>query len=181
MADINSRKDEYVRSLSEVKTNPLPPNIMAGCIYWETDENDATDWMESLNEDDIGDWESLDDKVIIEKFGEPGANYARTEANKDLAEYWPCAVYTKDESNGTAVVRIFQNPTAETTKWISMEIPRLLTDYPMESIKFFHGPYKSDQHLPNAFRHHVGLPDDLIPDHWKEEENDGSSACATSN
>lgn len=54
--------------------------------------------------------------------------------------------------------------------------PRLLTDYPMESIKFFHGPYKSDQHLPNA----LCDADDLIPDHWKEEE-DGSSTCATSN
>lgn len=157
---------------------------MAGCIYWETEENHVTDWIESLkNEDDIEDWESLDDDVIIEKFGQPGTDYTGTGAhgNKDLAEYWPCAVYTKDESNRTAVVRIFQNPTMEMTKWISMEIPRLLTDYPMESIMFFHGPYKSDQHLPNAFRHHIGLPDDLIPDHWKDEDEDGSSTCANSN
>ena len=139
-----------------------------------------TNWIESLNEDDIEDTESLDDEIIIEKFGQHGANYTHTDANKDLAEYWPCAVYTKDESNQTAVVRIFQSPSMEMTKWMSAEIPRLLTDYPMESIKFFHGPYKSDQHLPNAFRRHIGLSDDLIPDHWKEEE-DGSSTCATSN
>ena len=153
---------------------------MTGCVYWETGDEDETDWVESIDEDDIEDWKSLDDETILELFGRPGTDYTGAQENKEFAEYWPCAVYMKDESNGTAVVRIFQSPSNDETEWDSMGIPRFLTDYPMESIKFFHGPYKSDQHLPSAFRHHVGLPDDLVPDHWKETSagGDAESVCA---
>ena len=155
---------------------------MTGCIYWEPDEDDEADWVESIDEDDIEDWKSLDDDGILELFGRPGSEYTGTHKNKEFAEYWPCAVYMKDESDQTAVVRIFQSPSNEETEWDSMGIPRFLTGYPLESIMFFHGLYKSDQHLPHAFRHHIGLRDEIIPDHWKETAvGDASSVCVDSN
>ena len=55
VADILDRKEDFIRTISEEKTNPLPANIMTGCIYWETD--DVDEWVESIGEDDVEDWE----------------------------------------------------------------------------------------------------------------------------
>ena len=33
-------------------------------------------------------------------------------------------------------------------------------------IKFFVGPYSSDQYMKGAFRHHIGVPNDLWPVQW---------------
>ena len=35
-------------------------------------------------------------------------------------------------------------------------------------ISFAMKPYSSDQHLPGAFRHHIGVHDDLWPERWKD-------------
>ena len=35
-------------------------------------------------------------------------------------------------------------------------------------ISFAMKPYSSDQHLPGAFRHHIGVHDDLWPEQWKD-------------
>jgi hypothetical protein len=40
-------------------------------------------------------------------------------------------------------------------------------DYPPASVRYFTKPYKSDQHLPGAFRHPIEIRDDLFPEQWK--------------
>jgi hypothetical protein len=30
--------------------------------------------------------------------------------------------------------------------------------------------YTTDQHLENAFRHEIGIPDAIFPDQWKDDE-----------
>ena len=146
VTDILDRKEDFIRTITEEKTNPLPANIMTGCIYWETD--DVDEWVESIGEDDVEDWKLHDDETIL-----------------------------KDEASRTAVVRIYQTPSAEDTDWGIEDIPRFLTDYPMSSISLFQRPYKSDQHLPNAFRHHIGLHDDLFPEQWKTQTNAATPVC----
>ena len=175
VAEILDKKEDFIRTITEEKTNPLPANIMTGCIYWETDE--LGEWLESIKEGDVEDWKEYDDETILEKFGQPGNKFADTEEGKPFAEFWPCGVYVKDEASQTAVVRIFQTPHAEDTHWGSENIPRFLTDYPLSSISLFQRPYKSDQHLPNAFRHHIGLPDDLFPEQWKTHANAANPVC----
>jgi hypothetical protein len=32
---------------------------------------------------------------------------------------------------------------------------------------FFVKPFAADQHLPGAFRHPLGIRDELFPEHWK--------------
>ena len=46
---------------------------------------------------------------------------------------------------------------------------------PREAIRFYNLPGTSDIHLPKAFRQPIGLPDDMLPDQWRnvEEEEDG--------
>ena len=48
---------------------------------------------------------------------------------------------------------------------------RILKDFPRASIRHFYLPYKSDLHLPNAFRHHMELKDDIFPKHWQNKQS----------
>jgi hypothetical protein len=41
------------------------------------------------------------------------------------------------------------------------------TDVPRSAIHFFDKPGHTDMHLPNAFRHSIGIPDYMIPDIWR--------------
>jgi hypothetical protein len=41
-----------------------------------------------------------------------------------------------------------------------------VTDIPRYAIRFVVGEYCSDLHFPFAFRHEIGVPDDLYPDIW---------------
>jgi len=40
-------------------------------------------------------------------------------------------------------------------------------DVPRSAINFFDVPGTTDIHLPNAFRHPIGIPDEIFPDQWK--------------
>jgi SET domain len=41
------------------------------------------------------------------------------------------------------------------------------TDVPRSAIRFFDLPYTTDLHLTTAFRHYVGIPNDLFPTQWR--------------
>jgi SET domain len=41
------------------------------------------------------------------------------------------------------------------------------TDVPRSAIRFFNRPYTTDIHLDTAFRHSIGIPDELFPEQWK--------------
>lgn len=42
-----------------------------------------------------------------------------------------------------------------------------VTGAPRGAIRFFDLPYTTDLYLPGAFRHPIGLPDEMFPFHWK--------------
>ena len=50
-----------------------------------------------------------------------------------------------------------------TTKEITMTV----SEVPREAIKFFDLPYTTDLHLRRAFRHTIGLPDEMLPPAWR--------------
>lgn len=41
---------------------------------------------------------------------------------------------------------------------------------PREAITFVDSPYSTDMHLSDAFRHPIGIPDDMLPDAWRNTE-----------
>mmetsp|Transcript_19939 Transcript_19939/g.30804 ORF Transcript_19939/g.30804 Transcript_19939/m.30804 type:complete len:346 (+) Transcript_19939:296-1333(+) len=43
----------------------------------------------------------------------------------------------------------------------------LLEDLPREAFIHLDKPRTTDQHLPNNFRHHIGIPDELLPKAWR--------------
>ncbi len=46
------------------------------------------------------------------------------------------------------------------TRYITRKVPH-------KAIMFVDKPYQSDMHLKNSFRHPIGIPDELIPEHWR--------------
>ena len=47
----------------------------------------------------------------------------------------------------------------------------LLFDVPREAIKFVGVKYSNDVFLKNAFRHAIGIPDEIFPDKWNNVHN----------
>lgn len=41
---------------------------------------------------------------------------------------------------------------------------------PREAITFADSPYSTDIHLPTAFRHPIGIPDEMLPEAWRNTE-----------
>jgi hypothetical protein len=44
-----------------------------------------------------------------------------------------------------------------------------LENVPRDAFVFVDKPYKSDMHLPNAFRHEIMIPDEIFPEKWKND------------
>jgi hypothetical protein len=76
----------------------------------------------------------------------------------------PCTILERYDGNVSGdhsyEVRIHLNETTGQTK--EGMIPR-------EGIQFYDRPYTSDLHLPRAFRHFIGLPENMVPDIWRDK------------
>merc|ERR1712238_631768 len=155
--------------------------------YWYTEEP----YWKELHDDEIYKEHTLDarnfeDSFILEKgqHGQGGGRYGH---------FWPCSILSQNKnrkkkknsnndndnddttktssSSSYYSVRIFpsgyhrdDNDTEENRNYATN---LLLINYPRESIRFFTLPYQGDQHLPNAFRHHIEIRDEIFPDQWK--------------
>ena len=55
-----------------------------------------------------------------------------------------------------------------------------LDKVPRDAFVFVDSPYKSDMHLPNAFRHEIMIPDEIFPEKWKNAGKESSEAAEDS-
>ena len=46
------------------------------------------------------------------------------------------------------------------------------TDVPRSALRFFDMPYTTDLQQPTAFRHEIGIPDEIFPDRWRNLDED---------
>ena len=149
--------------------------LFTGCLY-EPDDDD--EWEIDFD----GDWESLPIDDLINEFGTPAKDFCFIDSNYHYSDgsFWPCVVlerYHEDDDEEVAVeddyytVRILQSHAFDDLTWEELQLPRIIKDFPRTSIRHFYLPYKSDLHLPNAFRHHMELKDDIFPKHWKNKQS----------
>jgi hypothetical protein len=61
---------------------------------------------------------------------------------------------------------------------VPMEDLYIDTKVPRRAIRWIEKPYMDDEHLPNAFRHPIGLPDDLVPIAWRNNAAPTAAAAA---
>ena len=140
--------------------------LFTGCLYSEEEDADSDDF-------DDEEWKHLSAAQIMQIYSTPAdGNFAMDESLKYTDDsFWPCVVVEREESNvDIYTVRIMQSPLNDLAKWDLLDQPRVITNYPRASIRHFYKPYQSDLHLPNAFRHHIELRDELTPEHWKNRQ-----------
>ena len=79
-----------------------------------------------------------------------------TVRDKDGAMTYTCELnFTEDEAHG------------EEDTW---EDTMIVGGIPQHNIRFIKTPYTSDMYLPNAFRHEMMIPDEVMPDVWKNKD-----------
>jgi hypothetical protein len=139
------------------------PNIMTACLVWAREDTKA---QRASKVNSTLDWRDLEDEAILQLYGGDGSNFTREELGFDYLEahgFWePCSVI-KEEDSGRYTVRVLSKLGKN-----EESRPDFLTNYPRESIRYFLKPYKSDLHLPNAFRHHIEISDEIFPEKWKD-------------
>ncbi len=153
--------------------------LFTGCLYWE-DLDRAWDDFEYWD-DDIQEWDHLTLDTVIEKYATSADGDFNINESGSYADgsFWPCVVLKREQEGGNGrddvpveddfyTVRILQSDVQEISPWEEYNFPRIIKNYPRASIRHFFKPYKSDIHLPNAFRHHIELNDEITPHHWKD-------------
>ena len=168
------------------------PYLFTGCFYYPTDLDNEENWIPDENVD----LDELPDDEMLQRYGDDGSEYVQDYSSHGDGSYWPCAllyeeldeneaVYANDaddatksgESTGasakklpaTYIVRIIERGYHEYGEmpWTERALPRFLYNFPRESIHVFAKPHQSDQQLTGAFRHHIPLRDDMVPEVWK--------------
>lgn len=138
------------------------PDVFTGCVYLISESDEDEKWKKPV------DWEGLDDADILEKYGEDAARFSGIDPGmQNDGLHWPCSIIREEKLGQTYTVRLWYMDMHPPQPWLDNGLPRLLTNFPRENIQFFHKNYHSDQHLEGAFRHHIGIPDDIMPSHWK--------------
>ena len=142
----------------------VPDNLFTGCFY-----EDDQEWRPK-DTSFISNWTGLDDDEILDLFGDDGSRFVQRGGYNG---FWPCLVlkrYQEDDNDAELyIVRIFHpSKTSVKTWWHDNGVPRFLTKFPRESIRYFYKPYQSDLFLKGAFRHFIEIPDDMFPEMWRD-------------
>jgi hypothetical protein len=138
-------------------------HLFTGCRYWLTSQ----DRDRVFNRRDPT-WIEWDDEDILDKYARNGSRYEGDYSYHHDQSHWPCSVIRQDE-DGSYTVRIHQADWEYATRWHRNSLPRVLTNYPRDSIHYFVKPYESDQHLPGVFRQPIDIHESIFPEQWKNQ------------
>lgn len=143
------------------------PYLLVGCVYHASKE---PDYKKQIYRRPNPDWENLSDKEILQLYSTSGDTYRDFDYSMhDDRSHWPCSILQKQSDDGDDYIVRMHTPwwREREMPWDANGVPRLLEHYPREAIHFFAGPYETDQQLPGVFRHSIGIPDEMFPQHWK--------------
>lgn len=149
---------------NDLRSENAHPTILTGCRYWITEDDENEDYdRENFS------WKTMPDEEILEEFSDDGSDFTGAYESHMDGEYWPCTVISVSEPNQKRYsVRIHKHPHFdEDILWDTNDLPRILTNYPRASIRYFNRPYTSDLHVNSTFRRSPGLPEGVFPDSWK--------------
>ena len=94
--------------------------------------------------------------------------------NRDYQNLYPCRIVEREDNkkNGNVPNRytvILQNQESLTLE-TNQRIPENLTvmEVPRQAILISDHIQSTDQHLPDAFRHEIHIPNNVFPEIWKD-------------
>jgi hypothetical protein len=172
--EANQRKGPIIDDLisGDLRKTVDHPYLFTGCQYdaWDDVSNIGNYTKKWKNK-----WKMLSDEKILETFASPGDGFVY-DGNKGYADHeeyshWPCSILKAEKQKGRYTIRINMSPLKgvepSETSWNKNEVPRILTNYPQESVHYFVKASATDQMLPTSFRHSIGFPHKLFPKQWK--------------
>ena len=95
-----------------------------------------------------------------------------------IDETFPCEVlnYTATETVGTKSMDYFR-VRIQFDERASFDDGWNISNVPRSAIIMVDRPYTGNQHLRQAFRHEIHLPDDMVPESWKDLQTNPNSQC----
>ena len=152
-ASVLNKQVEWLRTRDELMYDPYPENVFTGCFLPRSLDSgkqrpdSPKEWRYTPGLFD--DAENVDECEIIAR--ETNADPIEIDSERD--SYRPPRVtYT------VSVPRPYQPHLG----------PLTVTGVPRTAIVFFDRSYSNDQYQRQSFRHEIGLPDDMLPDAWRD-------------
>lgn len=146
---------KMIRTEQEQKEHPYPRNLFTSCFYRYSDRSEE--------ERSISKKEQRKDSLT-------SFRWHLTKGLYDLKNLRPCRILKRVEDKSERsvyAVRMLNRPGLDDNEIIPEDELHIVTHIPRSAIRFSDERGTTDQHLKNAFRHEIGLPEDLIPADWK--------------
>lgn len=135
----------FLRTVKEQETDPYPTNLATMCTTsdWDRADGNRVVWSPPSGRSW---WERMTYCHILDR--------ALDAATGDF-RYTVSLVFSTDPKD------LAYDPT------VPMKDRLIDTKVPRRAIRFIEIPYMDDEHLPEAFRHPIELPEHLVPEAWK--------------
>uniref|UniRef100_A0A7S4AA84 SET domain-containing protein n=1 Tax=Pseudo-nitzschia australis TaxID=44445 RepID=A0A7S4AA84_9STRA len=146
---------KMIRTEQEQKDHPYPNDLLTTCFYRYSDRSEEERIAAENNEN----------KDSLTSF-----RWRLTKGLYDLKNLRPCRVLkrTEDKSGRSAyAIHMLNRAGLDDDEIIPRGEIHIVTHIPRAAIRFSDRAGTTDQHLRNAFRHEIGVPEDLIPAGWK--------------
>jgi hypothetical protein len=153
-----------LRTEKEQKEHPYPDNVLTSCFYRYSDR-------------------SRDEKTLHQPESSNAVTsfqWKFTRGLYDLKHLRPCQVLRRNEDakgRSAYAVRMWNRPGLAAQEEIPKGELHIVTHIPRSAMRFTDKAGTTDPHLPSAFRHDIGLGDDLFPETWMDlmDTNEESS------
>ncbi len=167
--------DDVVRNLRTVQEQrhqqPYPNNVFTSCYYRYGDHKQKAEEQFQLQlQGKQNPSISPQHQVIAFRWN------ATRDLLLDMRYLRPCEVLAREQvAVGTATttmytVRMRNRFGLSASERIPTSMMHIVTHVPRFAISFSDKLYTTDQHLEQAFRHAIGMPSEIFPDHWKDHE-----------
>jgi len=155
---MNEVADNLRTQEEQDKYYSYPDNLQLACFYKYSDMSKQKQTHEEYD-----------------KLGVTMVKWRPTKDITDLKYLRPCQILKRDEDStrGTRYTVKMLNrpgnmtPPEERIPKVELQRGHLVSQVPRPAIRFVDKPYTTDQHLSNAFRQPIGLPDHLLPPLWE--------------
>jgi hypothetical protein len=145
---LNQQALSVVRTMVEQKTNPYPDNIFTSCYHKVSEQVFHTSQLDP---------QGKAKPVVVE--------WIHSQGIYEPLNLRPCIILDRRSTNrDTYTVRLMNRPGTAEPDLIPEAV--IVTQVPRRAIRFSDKLYTTDQHLPKAFRHSIGL--DVFPREWMD-------------
>jgi len=151
---------KVLRTERELKDHPYPDNIFTSCYYRYSDNKDEAE-KQSDNEG-VTAFRWRPTRGIFEPRNLRPCVVLRRQDNADDGTSTTAATTT------TYTVRIRNRHGLSDEQRLPKGAMHIVTHVPRHAICFSDKSYTTDQHLANAFRKEIGIPDNIFPAKWKD-------------